>query len=81
VTTTAKENPEILMEEEPVEQFRRELHERLNMLRKAYEREAAPIIKMLIEVEGLRTPPPFLMSVEDYNKAMSKIAFALPEAK
>lgn len=53
-------------------EYGRLLHEQLRLIREAYEAQAAPIIKRLVDLYALRPAPPMIFHVDQIDSAFLK---------
>lgn len=53
-------------------EYERALHHQLRMIREAYEKDAAPIIKRLVDLYALRPAPPMIFRVDQIDPAFLK---------
>ncbi len=47
-----------------MDDYEKSLYEQLRMLREAYEKQAAPIIERLVQIENTKPPKPFFLTNE-----------------
>ena len=53
-------------------EYERLLHEQLRMIREAYERDAAPIVKRLVDLHNRQPPAPMFFRVDQLDSAFLK---------
>ena len=56
-------------------EYERLLHEQLRMIRESYEKDAAPIIKRLVNIYAMRPAPPMILRVDQLDPAFLKKLF------
>ena len=53
-------------------EYERLLHEQLRMIREAYEKDAAPIVKRLVDLHNRQPPAPMFFRVDQLDPAFLK---------